>query len=197
MLSSFLLVFMRNLGSTLNCCLLILVQLFLTNQEQSNREVDKDFWKSILDLIPYEVIQCLNPGKPIDLSRMYQILVKLFGSTIWKNIPKDILMQIFLRLLVTSLIRFHIFSKDCYKMISSTHFIKQQLKLAIKSNADIKLFMENLDGKVYLVGFSVTQDTYLSKQIALPFSSKDHALNFQGYAYQRLLPWIIVQYCAL
>ena len=156
MLSSFLLVFMRNLGSTLNCCLLILVQLFLTNQEQSNREVDKDFWKSILDLIPYEVIQCLNPGKPIDLSRMYQILVKLFGSTIWKNIPKDILMQIFLRLLVTSLICFRIFSKDCYKMISSTHFIKQQLKLAIKSNADIKLFMEDLDGKVYSIGFFVT-----------------------------------------
>ena len=112
---------------------------------------------------------------------MYQILAKLSGFAIWKNILENILMQIFLRLPVTSLIRFHIFSKDCYKMISSTHSIKQQLKLAIKSNADIKLFMENLDGKVYLVGFSVTQDTYLSKQIALPFSSKDHALNFQGY----------------
>ena len=90
-------------------------------------------------------------------------------------------MQIFLRLPVTSLIRFRIFSKDCYKMISSTRFIKQQLKLAIKSNADIKLFMKDLDGKVYSVGFSVTQYMYLSKQIALPISSKDHVLNFLGY----------------
>ena len=111
---------------------------------------------------------------------MYQILVKLFGSTIWKNIPEDILMQIFLRLTMTSLIHFRIFSKDCYKMISSTRFIKQ-LKLAIETNVDIKLFMEDFNGKVYSVGFSVTQDTYLSKQIALPFSSKDHVLNFQGY----------------
>ena len=124
--------FMRNLAFTLNCCLLVLVQLFLANQEQSNRDVDKDFWKSILDLIPYEVIQCLNPRKPIDLSRMYQILVKLFSSAFWMNIPEDILMQIFLRLPVTSLIHFCIFSKDCYKMISSTRFIKQQLKLAIE-----------------------------------------------------------------
>ena len=65
-------------------------------------------------------------------------------------------------------------------MISSTRFIKQ-LKLAIETNVDIKLFMEDFNGKVYSVGFSVTQDTYLSKQIALPFSSKDHVLNFQGY----------------
>uniref|UniRef100_A0A7N2LQU5 F-box associated beta-propeller type 1 domain-containing protein n=1 Tax=Quercus lobata TaxID=97700 RepID=A0A7N2LQU5_QUELO len=28
--------------------------LFLANQEQSKRDADKDFWKSILDLIPYE-----------------------------------------------------------------------------------------------------------------------------------------------
>ena len=177
MLSSFLLVFMRNLGSTLNCCLLVPVQLFLANQEQSKRDADKDFWKPILDLIPYEVVQCPNLRKPTNLSRMYQILVKLFGSTIWKNIPEDILMQFFLRLPVTSLIRFRIFSKDCYKMISSTRFIKQ-LKLAIETNADIKLFMEDFNGKVYSVGFPFTQDTYLSKQIALPFSSEDHVLNF-------------------
>ena len=124
--------FMRNLAFTLNCCLLVLVQLFLANQEQSNRDADKDFWKSVLDLIPYEVVQCPNPGKPTDLSRMYQILVKLSSFAIWKNIPEDILMQIFLRLPVTSLTHFRIFSKDCYKMISSTHFIKQQLKLAIE-----------------------------------------------------------------
>lgn len=110
---------------------------------------------------------------------MYQ--VKLSGSAIWKNILEHILMQIFLRLPATSLICFHIFSKDCYKMISSTRLIKRQLKLAVKSNADIKLFMEYLDGKVYSVGFFVTQDSYSSKQIALPISSEGHILNFQDY----------------
>lgn len=76
-------------------------------------------------------------------------------------------MQIFLRLPMTSLIHSRIFSKDCYKMISSTRFIKQ-LKLVIETNADIKLFMEDFNGKVYSVGFSVTQDKVLIKADCSP-----------------------------
>lgn len=69
----------------------------LANQEKFHKEADKQYWKAIAELIPYEVpniekrrgkkdqekkpsitvIQGPKPGKPTDLSRMRQILVKL------------------------------------------------------------------------------------------------------------------------
>lgn len=72
-------------------------QLYLANQEKFHKEADKQYWKAIADLIPYEVpniekkrgkkdqekkpsilvVQGPKPGKPTDLSRMRQILVKL------------------------------------------------------------------------------------------------------------------------
>ena len=72
-------------------------QLFLANQEKFHKEADKAYWKSIAELIPREVpniekkrgkkdqekkpsitvIQGPKPGKPTDLSRMRQILLKL------------------------------------------------------------------------------------------------------------------------
>lgn len=72
-------------------------KLFLTSQEKFHAEVDKQYWKAIAELIPNEVpniekkrgkkdqdkkpsiavIQGPKPGKPTDLSRMRQILVKL------------------------------------------------------------------------------------------------------------------------
>lgn len=72
-------------------------QLYLASQEKFHKEVDKHYWKAIGELIPYEVpniekkrgrkeqekkpsitvIQGPKPGKPTDLSRMRQILVKL------------------------------------------------------------------------------------------------------------------------
>ena len=61
------------------------------------------------------------------------------------------------------LIRFSGFSKQCYKMIGSTHFIKQQLKLVVENNTYITLFMKDLEGKIYSVGFSMPQDMYLPK----------------------------------
>ncbi|KAF2308275.1 hypothetical protein GH714_039886 [Hevea brasiliensis] len=71
--------------------------LYLANQEKFHKEADKQYWKAIAELIPYEVpniekkrgkkdqekkpsitvIQGPKPGKPTDLSRMRQILVKL------------------------------------------------------------------------------------------------------------------------
>jgi hypothetical protein len=74
-----------------------LVQINLANQEKFHKEADKQYWKAIAELIPYEVpniekrrgkkdqdkkpsvtvIQGPKPGKPTDLSRMRQILVKL------------------------------------------------------------------------------------------------------------------------
>ncbi|KAF8397308.1 hypothetical protein HHK36_016221 [Tetracentron sinense] len=76
-------------------------QLFLANQEKFHAEVDKNYWKAIAELIPHEVlaiekkrgrkyqekkpstlvIQGPKPGKPTDLSRMRQILVKLKHNT--------------------------------------------------------------------------------------------------------------------
>ncbi|WCJ26999.1 Clathrin light chain protein [Euphorbia peplus] len=72
-------------------------KLYLANQEKFHKEADKQYWKAIAELIPYEVpniekrrgkkeqekkpsiavIQGPKPGKPTDLSRMRHILVKL------------------------------------------------------------------------------------------------------------------------
>jgi hypothetical protein len=73
-----------------------LVQIFVASQEKFHGNADKQYWKSISDLIPHEiatiekrgkkdkdkkpsitVIQGPKPGKPTDLSRMRHILVKL------------------------------------------------------------------------------------------------------------------------
>lgn len=72
-------------------------KLFLTNQEKFHAEADKQYWKAIAELIPNEVpniekkrgkkdpekkpsivvIHGPKPGKPTDLSRLRQLLVKL------------------------------------------------------------------------------------------------------------------------
>jgi hypothetical protein len=71
-------------------------KIFVAGQEKFHASADKQYWKSISDLIPHEiatiekrgkkdkdkkpsitVIQGPKPGKPTDLSRMRQILVKL------------------------------------------------------------------------------------------------------------------------
>lgn len=72
-------------------------QLFLANQEKFHKEADKAYWKAIAELIPREVpniekkrgkkdqdkkpsitvIQGPKPGKPTDLARLRQILLKL------------------------------------------------------------------------------------------------------------------------
>lgn len=77
------------------------MQLFLANQEKFHAEANKNYWKSIAELIPNEVptienkrgkkdqekkpsvvvIKGPKPGKPTDLSRMQQILVKLKHNT--------------------------------------------------------------------------------------------------------------------
>ena len=76
-------------------------QLFLANQEKFHAEADKNYWKTIAELVPNEmpalekkrgkkdqdkkpsivVIQGPKPGKPTDLSRMRQILLKLKHNT--------------------------------------------------------------------------------------------------------------------
>lgn len=72
-------------------------QLFLANQEKFHANADKQYWKAIAELIPHEipnidkkrgkkdqekkpsivVVQGPKPGKPTDLARLRQILLKL------------------------------------------------------------------------------------------------------------------------
>lgn len=76
---------------------MFLEQLSLANQEKFHKEADKHYWKAIAELIPREVpniekkrgkkdqdkkpsitvIQGPKPGKPTDLARLRQILLKL------------------------------------------------------------------------------------------------------------------------
>ncbi|EEF35527.1 clathrin light chain 2 [Ricinus communis] len=76
-------------------------KVFVANQEKFHAEADKNFWKAIAELIPNEVpaiekkrgkkdqekkpgitvIQGPKPGKPTELSRMRQILIKLKHNT--------------------------------------------------------------------------------------------------------------------
>ena len=73
------------------------MQLYLANQEKFHKEADKHYWKAIAELIPHEVpniekrrgkkeaenkpsvnvIQGPKPGKPTDLSRMRQMIMKM------------------------------------------------------------------------------------------------------------------------
>ncbi|CAA6662679.1 unnamed protein product [Spirodela intermedia] len=72
-------------------------KLFLANQEKFHANADKQYWKAIAELIPHEipnidkkrgkkdqekkpsivVVQGPKPGKPTDLARLRQILLKL------------------------------------------------------------------------------------------------------------------------
>ncbi|KZV23500.1 clathrin light chain 2 [Dorcoceras hygrometricum] len=76
-------------------------KIFVASQEKFHADADKDYWKSIADLIPKEVpaiekrkgkkeqekkpsilvVQGPKSGKPTDLSRMRQLLLKLKHNT--------------------------------------------------------------------------------------------------------------------
>lgn len=82
-------------------------KLFLANQENFHKNADKQSWKAIAELIPHEVpniekkrgkkdqdkkpsitvVQGPKPGKPTDLSRLRQILLKLKHKTPPHMIP--------------------------------------------------------------------------------------------------------------
>ncbi|CAN1276828.1 Clathrin light chain 3 [Linum perenne] len=84
-------------------------QMFLESREKFHAEAEKNYWKSIAELIPREVvaiekrgskkkdqnqpsivvIKGPKPGKPTDLSRMRQILLKLKHQTPDHMIPKS------------------------------------------------------------------------------------------------------------
>ncbi|CAI0415801.1 unnamed protein product [Linum tenue] len=77
------------------------LQLFVTKEEKFHVEADKEYWKSIADLIPNEVpalekkktkkdqeqkpsimvVQGPKPGKPTELSRLRHILLQLKHNT--------------------------------------------------------------------------------------------------------------------
>ncbi|XP_050370222.1 clathrin light chain 1-like [Argentina anserina] len=83
-------------------------KVFVADQEKFHKNADKQSWKAIAELIPHEipniekkrgkkdqdkkpsitVIQGPKPGKPTDLSRMRQILLKLKHTTPPHMIPK-------------------------------------------------------------------------------------------------------------
>ncbi|CAN1276826.1 Clathrin light chain 3 [Linum perenne] len=84
-------------------------KMFLESREKFHAEAEKNYWKSIAELIPREVvaiekrgskkkdqnqpsivvIKGPKPGKPTDLSRMRQILLKLKHQTPDHMIPKS------------------------------------------------------------------------------------------------------------
>nr|KYP53355.1 hypothetical protein KK1_024733 [Cajanus cajan] len=73
------------------------MQIYLANQEKFHKEAHKHYWKAIAEIIPREVpniekrrgkkeaenkpsvhiIQGPKPGKPTDLARMRQMILKL------------------------------------------------------------------------------------------------------------------------
>lgn len=77
--------------------LFVLEQVYVANQEKFHKEADKEYWKTIGDIIPREVpnlekkrgkkdqdkkpslvvVQGPKPGKPTDLARMRHLLLKL------------------------------------------------------------------------------------------------------------------------
>lgn len=82
-------------------------RVFLENEEKFHAEAEKNYWRAIAELIPREVaaiekrgkkeqakkgsivvIHGPKPGKPTDLSRMRQILVKLKQSPLSHTNPK-------------------------------------------------------------------------------------------------------------
>lgn len=81
--------------------ILLCEQVFVANHEKFHAEANKNYWKSIAELIPNEVptiekkrakkdqekkpsiivIQGPKPGKPTDLSRMRHVLLRLKHNT--------------------------------------------------------------------------------------------------------------------